>query len=145
MQILHIPQTILWLTVNKQQHPSLLGEYSNVFSATQPCVLWPTVVTFTIINRADNSPPSHAAGTVEYTGTTTTVSKFHYVRLVAVIDFFSPFVCFVPPPPPPPSQKSTVYFISLATKACDQSFIIYNAAKGLGPIKADICITQGLS
>lgn len=110
-------------------------------------------MTFTIINRADNSPPSHAAGTVEYTGTTTTVSKFHYVRLAEIggcYRFFPPLwpVCFVPPPPPPPpppSQKSTVYFISLATKACDQSFIIYNAAKGLGPIKADICITQGLS
>lgn len=51
-------------------------------------------------------------------------------------------VCFVSAPT---LTKATVYFISLATKACDQSFIIYNDANGLGPIKTDIWITQGLS
>lgn len=63
--------------------------------------------------------------------------------------FFSSglFVLFHPPttttttatPPPPPSlSKATVYVISLATKACDQSFIIYDAANGPEPIKTDI-------
>lgn len=81
--------------------------------------------------------------TPEYIGSTTTVSKLHFARLVAVIDYFSLWpVYFVLAPHP---SKTTTYFISLATKACDQSFIIYNAANGLEPIKTYICITQGLS
>lgn len=100
----------------------------------------------TVLNRVDDNllpSASHATRTPEYTGSTTTVSKLHFARLAAIIDFFSLWpVCFVSAPT---LTKATVYFISLATKACDQSFIIYDAANGLGPIKTDICITQGLS
>lgn len=48
------------------------------------------------------------------------------------MDFFLRRVCFVAAPT---LSKATVYFISLATKACDQSFIIYDVDNGQGPIK----------
>lgn len=106
---------------------------------------WNMALIFTVINTVNHdlllSAP-HASGTPEYTGSYTTVSKLHFARWAAIIDFFLRRVCFVSAPT---LTKATVYFISLATKACDQSFIIYDAANGLGPIKTDICITQGLS
>lgn len=99
----------------------------------------------TIINTAgENSLPSgsHGSRTGEYTVNTTTVSKLYFARLAACIDFF-PFDLFVLFQTPFPT-KATVYFVSLATKACDQSFITYDAAKCLQPLKTDICITQDL-
>lgn len=106
-------------------------------------MIWIMDLKFTAINHADNLLPSHATRTPEHIGSGATVSKFHFARLAAVIDFFCLWpVCLVSAPT---LTKSAVYFISLATKACDQSFIIYDAANVLEPIKTDICITQGLS
>lgn len=45
-----------------------------------------------VINRVDDHllpAASHATRTPEYTGSKTTVSKFHFARLAASIDFFS--------------------------------------------------------
>ena len=113
--------------------------HTSVFLTMFPCASWSRL--FTVINGVDDnffSSASHATRTPEYIGSKTTVSKLHFARLAAIIDFFFfslwP-VCFVSAPT---LTKATVYFISLATKACDQSFIIYDTANGLGPIKKKI-------
>lgn len=93
---------------------------------------------------ADNLLPvtPHATRTSEHSVSKTTV-KLALCQIGRSYRFFF-LLCNVCSASAPTVTKATVYFISLATKACDQSFIIYDAANGLGPIKTDICITQGL-